>query len=425
MHLFYKYIIYILTASLLIVSCKKDEEPEPPTPSEDYGTKNGRTVLVYAIADNDMASIAVRDISEMLAGAKYMGEKDHLIVYLDDKQTPRIYDINISSAGTTYAKLTPIYQYDTEVNSCSYEQFSSVIKFTMDNYPAPSYGLVMWSHGNGWLPTGREYPDNRNAYGIKSLTARSFGADYDYIDGQKGSEKKMSIRTIRNGIDHFGGLDFLLFDACMMQNIEVDYQLRGKSKAFIGSPAEVPGEGAPYNTVLRPMFQDDNYVQGIVGKYYDYYSTSYSYGILLSAVDGMNLESFASATRKYVQQYKQTLMDMDYTGVLDYFKFDTYYSVSQFPDYYDINGIMQKALPAEDYAAWKAEYDKVIICKANTDIWFSALMDKRYYSVDSHQFSGVSMHIPLKKYADVNAWFAGSYYDTDWAKAVWIADETE
>ena len=302
MHLFCKYIIYILTASLLIVSCKKDEEPEPPTPSEDYGTKNGRTVLVYAIADNDMASIAVRDISEMLAGAKYMGEKDHLIVYLDDKQTPRIYDINISSVGTTYAKLTPIYQYDTEVNSCSYEQFSSVIKFTMDNYPAPSYGLVMWSHGNGWLPATIKTIDNRKAYGIKALKSRSFGSDLDYVDGKPGKDKNMSIEAIKAAIDGFGGLDFLMFDACMMQNIEVAYTLRGTSKAIIGSPAEVPGEGAPYNTVLEPMFQDENYVQGIVNKYNEYYSKSYKYGILLSAVDGMNLESCSAATKVYIQK---------------------------------------------------------------------------------------------------------------------------
>lgn len=425
MHSFYKYIIYILTASLLIVSCKKDEEPEP-TPSEDYGTKNGRTVLVYAIADNDMASIALRDISEMLAGAKYMGKKDHLIVYLDDTQKPRIYDINASTYGTTYTNLTPIYQYDTEINSCTYEQLASVIQFTMDNFPAPSYGLVMWSHGNGWLPTGREYPDNRNAYGIKERKVRSFGLDYNYVDKKKGAEHQMSINTIREGIDCFGGLDFLLFDACMMQNIEVIYQLRGKSKAFISSPAEVPGEGAPYNTILRPMFQDDYYVQGMVDKYYDYYSSSYMYGILLSAIDGVNLESFTSVTRKYVQKYKQTIMNMQYDNILDYFVFDKYYSLScAFPDYYDINGIMLAALSAEDYAAWKAEYDKIIISKANTDIWFSALMGRQYRSVDGQQYSGVSMHIPLKKYADADAWFAASYYDTDWAKAVWNADKTE
>ena len=423
MHSFCKYIIYILAASFLVVSCKKDEDPAPPSPSEDYGTTNGRTVLVYAIADNDMASIAIRDVSEMLVGAKYLGKKDHLIVYLDDMQKPRIYDINVSSSGTVYAGLTPIYQYDEEVNSCSYEQFSSVIKYTMENFPAPSYGLVMWSHGNGWLPTDRQ----GNPYGITyGAKARSFGVDYNYSGGKKGKENVMSIETIRDATDLFGGLDFLLFDACMMQNIEVNYQLRGKSKVFIGSPAEVPGEGAPYNTVLEPMFQDENYVQGMVDKYYSYYSSSYMYGILLSVVDGMNLEAFASATRKYVQQYKQTLMEMSYDNVLDYFLFDRYYSeVYGFPDYYDINGIMQTALSAEDYAAWKAEYDKVLISKVNTDTWYSALMGKKYWSVDSRQYSGVSMHIPLKKYADADAWFAASYYNTDWAKAVWIADTTE
>ena len=58
-------------------------------------------------------------------------------------------------------------------------------------------------------------------------------------------------------------------------------------------------------------------------------------------------------------------------------------------------------------------------------------MGRQNRSVNGQQYSGVSMHIPLKKYADVGlygAWFAGSYYDTDWAKAVWgepNPDETE
>ncbi len=432
-----KYIIYLLALSLVVVSCKKDDDR--PEPEEKHGTTNGRTVLVYAIADNNMASIATRDINEMLAGAKYLGDKDHVIVYLDDKQKPRIYDINASSVGTTYSNLTPIYKYEEEVNSCTYEQLSSVIKYTMENYPAPSYGLVMWSHGNGWLPATIKTIDNRKAYGIKALKSRSFGSDLDYVDGKPEKDKNMSIEAIKAAIDGFGGLDFLMFDACMMQNIEVAYTLRGTSKAIIGSPAEVPGEGAPYNTVLEPMFQDENYVQGIVNKYYEYYSQSPIYGILLSAVDGMNLESFASATKVYVQKYKETLMTMKYVDdkgnstILDYFIFDKYYDPvgKAFPDYYDINGIMMTALSAEDYATWKAEYDKVIICKANTATWYSALMGKDYYNVNGQQYSGVSMHIPLKKYADVGlygAWFAGSYYDTDWAKAVWgepNPDETE
>ena len=43
-----------------------------------------------------------------------------------------------------------------------------------------------------------------------------------------------------DAVPHF---DFVLFDACFMQSIEVAYALRNFTDYYIGSPTEIPGPG--------------------------------------------------------------------------------------------------------------------------------------------------------------------------------------
>ena len=426
----FKHIIYIFVVSLLLLSCKSDkieEDPSVPVPEEpQVGTSDGRTVLVYIISDNDndMVVAAQSDVNEILAGKIYLGQKDHVIIYWDDKSLPRIYDITNKETATTFTALTPVVSYEEEINSCSYEQFTSVLQFVKNNYPAASYGLVMWSHGTGWLPATVSTTDNTEAYGAKT---RSFGADYDYVNNIRTGQNRMSISVMRDAIQDFGTFDFILFDACFMQNIEVLYQLRNTAKAIIASAAEVPGPGAPYHSILQPMFQDGNYVEAMVETYYNYYAGTSNYGILLSAVDGYSLNTFAEATRPYILKYKSTLMNMSYSDILDYYQFDRYFTSNTncYPDYYDMKGVMQRALSDEDYSAWIQEYEKIFITAVHTSRWYSAIMGRTYKSVTESQYSGISMHIPLKKYADKNVWFAAAYYDTDWAKAAWTEAEAQ
>lgn len=416
-----RYIIVLFAATMLLFACKKEEQKEEPT--EHYGTTNGRTVLVYLVADNNMSAQAQVDIREMLVGAKYLGDKDHLMIYLDDSSKPRIYDVTNSNAGQAYKDLTPVFSFDSEINSCTYNQLLWVLNYMKEHFSAESYGLVMWSHGSGWLPATPS--TNSQTYGVKS---RAFGLDKE--NGTSISGRQMDIEEIARAIEDFQKVDFLIFDACFMQNIEVLYALRNAAKTIISSPAEVPGDGAPYHTMLKPMFEDEGYTSGMIDEYYNAYKNSSRYGILLSAVNCDFLEHFAEATRVYVQKYKQELLTTDFVDennkptILDYFWFDKYTtSTLQYPDYYDIKGLMKKVMTTEDFAAWNEELNKIIGASAYTNTWYSDLMNKQYITVDGDQYSGVSMHVPLEKYAVKNSGFkryASSYYDTEWAQKVWV-----
>lgn len=417
-----RFIYCFALVSVLTAACKKDDADTKTEPKEIYGTTDGRTVLVYMVSDNDMASQSWVDLREMLNGAKYIGEKDHLVVYMDDTSLPRIYDITAANAGQSYTELTPVYSFEEEVNSCDKQQLAWVLGYVKEHYPAKSYGMVMWSHGSGWIPSLPS--QNTKTWGVKT---RVFGLDYNNNVSSRVVAKKMDIADIRDAMLDFGKVDYMIFDVCFMQGMEVLYTLKDVAKVVIGSPAEVPGDGAPYNTMMRPMFEDDNYVEDIVLTYYTDYKNSVNYGILLSAVDCEKLEAFAQATRPYIQKYKEKLLTMDYDdeqgrpAILDYYWYGKYTDYG-YPDYYDMRGLMKAVLTEEEMAAWEEELYKIIITNIYTNVWYTALMNRTYKTVDGDQYSGITMHVPLKKYVSPESKFtkyASSYYDTEWAKVVW------
>ena len=67
----------LLCASFLFLftSCNQDDDPVPP----EAGSK---TVLVYIVADNSLASFAKEDVEEMIEGMKLVGSSScNLLVY--------------------------------------------------------------------------------------------------------------------------------------------------------------------------------------------------------------------------------------------------------------------------------------------------------------------------------------------------------
>lgn len=71
----------------LFTSCNQDDDPVPP----EAGSK---TVLVYIVADNSLASFAKEDVEEMIEGMKLVGSSScNLLVYQDDRNTPVLFRI--------------------------------------------------------------------------------------------------------------------------------------------------------------------------------------------------------------------------------------------------------------------------------------------------------------------------------------------
>lgn len=402
----------ITLMTCLFLSCHKDDD----TPQHE--TINKRTVLVYVVAENSLNEFlkgSDGDITEMLAGCKDIPDSCELVIYVDDISQPRIYTLDNKIAVTDIDKLTPEVSFDDDGNSASKEVLGNIMSYVTTKHKALSYGIVMWSHGSGWVEGEDSVSLARSRDGKKT----SFGLDNMKNTTSDLYGMEMDIADLASVLEQYDNIDFLLFDACFMQSIEALYTLRKSADYIIGSPAEIPGYGAPYDRIMSAMFAEPLVPTDIAKKYYEYYRDEdvIYRGVLLSAVDTKELEDFALATRTALEGVE--LKNGKYAEVMDYFYYDSWNYAVSFPDFFDIRGVMQYNLPEERYNTWMQALDKLTIARYATDTWYSGYPLWGYHiPVDSTQYSGISMYVPLQKYIDNQEPFTSGYYRTDWYKAV-------
>jgi hypothetical protein len=380
-------------------SCEKEESP----------LKGRRTVLAYLAADNDLSSFSEDDINEMMEGVLELNdEADKLIVYVDNKfryeGQPKLFRLKKGRKGAVVKEV--IRTYDTQ-NSMTVQVMKEVLSCAFGNFPAASYGLVLWSHGDGWAPA-----DNQ-----KLSRSRSFGEDGD-------DKTKMDISDLHEVLKDYH-FDFVLFDACFMQSVEVVYELRDCSDYFIGSPTEIPGPGAPYQALVKSMFGDKNTVAvAVATAYHDYYAAIYdddrnnsneywTGGVSVSVVKSDELEQLAIATKKIFSSYLNEQTPIDVSTIMCY----DWNPKRPYPYYYDMDGFIGALTEQNsDYAAWQEAYQKAVIYYEKTPRNYSAYL-KGMFSMEGSQ--GLSIYIPKKNLTSINSFYS-SYA---WYKAAgW--DET-
>lgn len=173
------------------------------------------------------------------------------------------------------------------VDMGSADTLREFVQWARTTYPADRYVLVIWNHGSGWRSTRKSEPITRGV---------SF--DDEFGTNIKTWELPQAIRP--SAADPM--MDLLVFDASLMQMIEVVYECRGVARYVVGSEESPPGEGYPYHRFLVPLAQNTDMSPAelagtIVQNTVAYYAQNFPhYGnITQSAVDTSRIESVATA----------------------------------------------------------------------------------------------------------------------------------
>lgn len=421
-----------LVATCSFFACSDDDSQVIPN------TKyvSDRTIMVYMVAENSLgivknasgsaekyseSSVLTSDIREMINGMSNdtFPSTDRLIIYVDGVSLPRIYVLDKSVKGKNMADLEPVYPYDEDVNSASVERLTQFVKYTKENYPAKSYGLVMWSHGSGWIPS--TYAGDLVA--ATEAANRSFGLD-NGKDTNKDVGNQMDVAEMARGLEEAGGVDFIFFDACFMQCVESAYALRHATKEIVASPAEIPAPGANYTTMVPAMFRKDDCTEHMLSAYYKAYQTHANYGVIISAIKTDAIRDFASYMKSLVRAKKEELLSLNKGAVLNYFLYGqwgvdawTGQQTVKSPDFLDMQGVMKQVLDENEFEEWKEEAMKVVTCQ-HTARWYSA-HKKGQIVVNDSQCCGMSMFIPFDVYTNDGYQYNADYMKTEWAQDVW------
>ena len=342
-----------------------------------------RTILVYIAAENSLSSWYRKDINEMLEAAGEIPDNSRLIIYLDDTQLPRFISIERSENGEPTQRV--IHQYSADLDSGEPETLHKAMTWIANNYPAHSYGLVLWSHGDGWVVAN---PDT-------IVMQRSICIDNNQnTSNDRGS--RMNIADMAEVLSMFPKLEFILFDACFMQSVEVAYDLRHVAKFIIGSPAEIPAPGAPYHRIVKPMFATPFKATKIAEEYFKAYNEAQSgsveknYGVLLSVIDCDLLEDLAAVTAEMITKYTENT-GLTHNGIQRYCPRPT----TSLPSFYDMNAYMLRLITDEaDYQRWREALDRAIPYAAAMPWWYSIYSYQGRETVDLNVYSGISCYVP-------------------------------
>ena len=395
-------IIIFFISLLLFTACDKNEDPSPaPEP-----TQAERTVLIYMSGENNLTqdyqypgeSFLADDLEEVIEGSYKVNSKQHLICFVDSVGTNnKPYIIEVSNGKTK-----EVYRYESDFYASDPAKFREVLQYTIDNYPAKEYGLVLWGHASGWIVHNDTVPSV-----LKTREAtRGYGKDEGW--DTNGSSKWMNITQMAQALETIPKLKFILADCCNFMCVEVGYELRNCAEYLIGSPAEIPGEGAPYHLMIEKLFSTSpTFYKEICNCYYDYFLDAYTqpdysdwnlegYSVPLSVFRLDQMENLADATKQLMQKFMPKYPEqLDLTNL-------PYYLYNDRRVIYDVKTVFKKYAPESDYNKWLDVFNTAVPYQAVSQRWMSIFDTIRndFYTFpqDTESWGTVSMFFPQTYY---------------------------
>jgi len=345
------------------------------------------------LTENNSVRYLQNDLKEIIEGSKKLTDNQRIFVFVDSlgtnsklKGTPYIAEIH---GGKVYMRK----QYDSEFYSCDPSRFQEVISWMTDNISADGFGLVLWGHASGWLVEPDSIPSSAVA------SKRAYG--YDTNGDSAGGEKWMNITQMAQALKNLPKMDFIFADCCNMMCVEVGYELRNATNYLIGSPAEIPGPGAPYDLIMPYLFKNgSNLYQGIIDTYYDYYIDFYNketqyglsgYSVPLSVIDTKYIEQLAQQTKSILSSFTPTYpLTIDLTGV-------PFYWYAYAPILYDMKAIIKTHIDNNEYNTWEQAFNQAVPYHRNSKMWMSIELDTydfARFNQDDDVWGNVSMYVP-------------------------------
>lgn len=111
------------------------------------------------------------------------------------------------------------------------------VQWARKTAPAKHYMLIVWNHGSGWT-VSRQNDGQIWAEGIS-------------YDDQTGNH--ITTEQLGQALAAVGQVDIYASDACLMQMMEVAFQIKDYAAVIVGSEEVEPGDGYTYDTLLAPL----------------------------------------------------------------------------------------------------------------------------------------------------------------------------
>lgn len=345
--------------------------------------------MVYLAGDNNLESYGTKDLLEM----KLVGSSGEMAIVA---QYDRMSDQVTRRYALTHGD---DLQHDCvaelpETNTGDPQALLDFIIWATQAYPAQHYALVLWNHGSGWKDEDiyqaaqrlglEQHIPRGNLRGLASgKTSRALfrstldrivvesdrrailfdDSSADFLDNQEmGQLLRQAMLYTKQPIDLLG------FDACLMNMLEVNYQVRDSCRVVVGSQEVEPGDGWPYDQILgrlatEPGMNAEFLGPTIVESYLEFYKEQHpSLAVTQSAVSAQNLISLSQAVDKLAGALLVSIQDKRTQMMVSWAqKFAQFFSD---PEYYDLTHLCM-VLAEEDRGSEIGRAAEVVIRTLN------------------------------------------------------------
>lgn len=356
-----RFLFCALAMALTLFSCKKAETEEIVV------VKRPKTVLLYMVANNNLSYDAENSISRLQNG--YIpAEEGNLLVYKHCAgMDPVLLHIKKGEEGTVVADTA--YRFPPRV-SATKSALTQALNVTQALFPADSYGLILWSHGTGWIPPLASSSSAAQEQMSGSCPERTFGLD---------GKVELEIRDLAQAIPY--KLSFMLMDACFMGGIETAYEVKDSVDYYIGSPAEILTESFPYHKIMQHIFKSTPDYAAVCKEYYDYYNakSGAERSATVALMDCSKLAEVAEVAKRVFDQYGERIASLDLSLLQPYFRG----SSSKY--FYDLKDLVDAIADASLSAEFAAALERAVPYKASTPY---------FIELPIRSFCGVSTYVP-------------------------------
>ncbi|MFA7116906.1 MAG: clostripain-related cysteine peptidase [Bacteroidales bacterium] len=380
------FILILLLSVCFFTSCESNEQ-----------VTIKQSLLIYMVDNNNLLSYAENNINDIMSS--YLpkdlndGSGDVLLLYTrvnnffnsDDNIGDGPHLVRVYKDGDD-VKYEILKEYEKSINSATKEQLKSVLDLAYNLYPGEENGLILWDHGTGWLPAVNSSKEAPKTYGFEN-------------------NKSIDVQDLPEALGR--KYYYIIFDACLMGGVEVEYELKDNADFIIASQTEIMGSGFPYNLVVKDLlFLNKANLHQVSEDYYNYYNDNNNQPYAtISICKTFGLDHLAITVANILKNDRENISKIDISSIQSF-------SSSPGNLYYDLYDFMESiSTNPNELTTFKKALDNVIL-----DVKFTS----KFQTIPINRDCGLSTFISR---GDVSKYF--KYYKKfKWDKDVKLIDDT-
>lgn len=272
--------------------------------------------LVYIAGDNNLSKFGLKDISEL----EKVGSNQHTSIFVEFDsqgefrgtvrfQIPQINPLT-GIANRTILKLLK------NTDSGDPHTLSDFLHYGKTLFPAKNYCVVIWNHGSGFRESdsskrSRIVFRKSSAFQKIKKEQNARGIARDDMTGNALDMKELGSVLKKSGFVKENKIGLLGFDACLMNMVEVAYEMSPYAKFLVGSEDLEPGYGADYTANARSInkkgISPQQLTEEFVNNFHKYYSKPTMKREWPTTQSGIDL-SHTNVLAKCINQFAKALL---------------------------------------------------------------------------------------------------------------------